>query len=187
MNFNRQLDQDSISSGTLPSAYRASNASTSSAPELVPQPVPDPVAASTLPVAVPVESLSAEGVMAAIRAEPNLSLSGTVMRDASNLSSLASGSQAPQPTAHLHANMHVHAAPHANAATLSPSAAVRPRVAVIDSAADSHVYLTPLGSVLRIAGIAEIAGTDKSVRNEIPVYLRTIATNIYPGLARMNE
>ncbi len=58
-----------------------------------------------------------------------------------------------------------------------------PRVVLIDSEADSHVYATPLGDHLRVAGIAEFAGSDRSIRSEVPLGLRDLAINLYPGLA----
>jgi D-amino-acid dehydrogenase len=47
-----------------------------------------------------------------------------------------------------------------------------PSTCVIDSAADSHVYATPLGQRLRVAGMTEIAGLDGSVAPHTVEYLR---------------
>ena len=62
-----------------------------------------------------------------------------------------------------------------------------PHTCVIDSAADSHVYTTPLGARLRVAGLVELAGHDTSVNPITVNYLRHIACTLYPDVARANR
>eukprot|EP00048_Salpingoeca_helianthica_P001483 m.49441 g.49441 ORF g.49441 m.49441 type:complete len:601 (-) comp11496_c0_seq1:19-1821(-) len=142
----------------LPSGASLSESNTTSSPTLVAHNVPDPVAASTPPTAVAIEAISSSDVVATVRADPTHPLVSTL-----------STSSAP-PTAPTE---------------LGPGAS-GPRVVLIDSEADSHVYATPLGNRLRVAGIAEFSGTDKSIRSEVPMGLRKLAIGLYPSLAREN-
>lgn len=58
----------------------------------------------------------------------------------------------------------------------------RPGIPVVDD--KLHMIITPMGDRLRIAGTAEIAGEDDSLRTERIDNLRQLLGALYPGLAR---
>jgi len=57
----------------------------------------------------------------------------------------------------------------------------RPSLPVVDEAL--HAIVTPLGETLRIAGTAEFAGEDRTLRAERIDNLRQLLTRLYPALA----
>ena len=57
----------------------------------------------------------------------------------------------------------------------------RPSLPVVDEAL--HAIVTPLGDTLRIAGTAEFAGEDRTLREERIDNLRLLLTRLYPDIA----